>query len=80
MRSAIDRHRMTYQDLLALPDDGLRHELIDGAHFVTPAPASGLVRTPAFAAGEASAGSVESQLKSSGGRGRVSSFRIVLDF
>ena len=40
MRSAIDRHRMTYQDLLALPDDGLRHELIDGEHFVTPSPAS----------------------------------------
>jgi Uma2 family endonuclease len=29
---------MTYEDLLALPDDGLRHELIDGEHFVTPAP------------------------------------------
>ena len=40
MRSATDRHRMTYQDLLALPDDGLRHELIDGEHFVTPSPAS----------------------------------------
>jgi Uma2 family endonuclease len=40
MRSAVDRHRMTYQDLLALPDDGLRHELIDGEHFVTPAPVS----------------------------------------
>lgn len=31
---------MTYDDLLALPDDGLRHELIDGEHFVTPSPAS----------------------------------------
>ena len=40
MRGATDRHRMTYQDLLALPDDGLRHELIDGEHFVTPAPVS----------------------------------------
>ena len=40
MRSAPDRRRMTYQDLLALPDDGLRHELIDGEHFVTPSPAS----------------------------------------
>ena len=28
--------RMTYDDLLALPDDGLRHELIDGEHFVSP--------------------------------------------
>ncbi len=25
--------------ILALPDDGLRHELIDGVHHVTPAPA-----------------------------------------
>jgi Uma2 family endonuclease len=31
--------RMTYQDLLRLPDDLLRHELIDGEHYVSPAPA-----------------------------------------
>jgi Uma2 family endonuclease len=31
---------MTYDDLLALPDDGLRHELIDGEHFVSPSPGS----------------------------------------
>lgn len=30
--------RLTYDDLLALPDDGLRHELIAGEHFVTAAP------------------------------------------
>ena len=30
--------RLTYEDLLALPDDGLRHELIDGEHYVAPAP------------------------------------------
>ena len=35
-----DRVKLTYQDLLALPDDGLRHELIDGEHHVTPAPGS----------------------------------------
>jgi Uma2 family endonuclease len=29
---------MTYDDLLALPDDGLRHELIDGVHYVTASP------------------------------------------
>ena len=29
---------MTYDDLLALPDDGLSHELIDGEHYVAPAP------------------------------------------
>ena len=40
MQGAFDRVRMTYDDLLALPDDGLRHELIDGEHFVTPSPAS----------------------------------------
>ena len=28
----------TIEDLLALPDDGLRHELLDGLHAVTPAP------------------------------------------
>jgi len=27
------------EELLALPDDGLRHELLDGVHAVTPAPA-----------------------------------------
>ena len=28
----------TIDELLALPDDGRRHELLDGAHVVTPAP------------------------------------------
>jgi len=32
-------HRpLTYDDLQALPDDGFRHELIDGEHYVSPAP------------------------------------------
>lgn len=30
--------RLTYEDLLLFPDDGLRHEIIDGAHYVTPSP------------------------------------------
>src|SRR5262245_39704476 len=30
--------RLTYQDFLRFPDDGLRHEIIDGVHYVTPAP------------------------------------------
>jgi len=30
--------RLTYADLCRLPDDGLRHELIDGEHYVTAAP------------------------------------------
>ncbi|HEY6108725.1 MAG TPA: hypothetical protein VIV56_07465, partial [Gemmatimonadales bacterium] len=29
----------TIADLLALPEDGMRHELLDGVHVVTPAPA-----------------------------------------
>ncbi len=29
----------TYRDLVALPEDQLRHELIDGEHVVTPSPA-----------------------------------------
>lgn len=40
MHGARDRVRMTYDDLLRLPDDGLRHELIDGEHFVTPSPST----------------------------------------
>jgi Uma2 family endonuclease len=28
----------TYQDFLRFPDDGKRHELIEGEHYVTPAP------------------------------------------
>ena len=30
--------KLTYEDLVRLPDDGMRHELIDGEHFVTPKP------------------------------------------
>lgn len=30
--------RLTYEDYLLFPDDGKRHELIDGNHVVTPAP------------------------------------------
>jgi len=30
--------KLTYDDYLLFPDDGKRHELIDGEHFVTPAP------------------------------------------
>ena len=29
----------TIEELLALPDDGQRHELLDGVHVVSPAPA-----------------------------------------
>jgi Uma2 family endonuclease len=30
--------KLTYDDFLLFPDDGKRHELIDGAHYVTPSP------------------------------------------
>ena len=30
--------RFTYDDFVDFPDDGNRHELIDGAHYVTPSP------------------------------------------
>jgi hypothetical protein len=30
--------KLTHDDLLKFPDDGKRHELIDGVHYVTPAP------------------------------------------
>ena len=32
--------KLTYNDFLSFPDDGRRHELIDGEHFVTPSPAT----------------------------------------
>jgi Uma2 family endonuclease len=38
MESPSSKVRLTYQDLRRLPDDNLRHELIDGVHYVTPAP------------------------------------------
>jgi len=30
--------KLTYEDYLNLPDDGKRHEIIDGEHYMTPAP------------------------------------------
>jgi Uma2 family endonuclease len=30
--------RLTYDDFVRFPDDGLRHEIIDGVHYVSPAP------------------------------------------
>jgi Uma2 family endonuclease len=32
------RVKLTYDDFLLFPDDGRRHELIDGEHYVTPCP------------------------------------------
>lgn len=33
--------RLTYDDFLRIPDDGKRHEIIDGVHYVTAAPTVG---------------------------------------
>jgi Uma2 family endonuclease len=30
--------KLTYADYVGLPDDGLRHEIIDGEHYVSPSP------------------------------------------
>ena len=30
--------KLTYDDFLLFPNDGKRHELIDGEHYVTPSP------------------------------------------
>jgi Uma2 family endonuclease len=30
--------KLTYDDFVGFPDDGKRHELIDGVHYVTPSP------------------------------------------
>lgn len=30
--------RLTYDDFLLFPDDGKRHEIVDGEHYVTPSP------------------------------------------
>jgi Uma2 family endonuclease len=35
-----EKVKLTYEDFLQFPDDGMRHELIDGEHYVSPAPAT----------------------------------------
>ena len=38
MKPAIPGVKLTYDDLVLFPDDGKRHEIIDGEHYVTPSP------------------------------------------
>ena len=38
MNIATTGSKLTYDDFLRFPDDGKRHELIDGEHYVTPSP------------------------------------------
>jgi len=40
MRPAGPGVKLTYDDFLLFPDDGQRHELIDGEHYVTPSPST----------------------------------------
>jgi len=40
VRDTVDR-KLTYQDFRRFPDDHQRHEILDGAHYVTPAPTLG---------------------------------------
>jgi Uma2 family endonuclease len=35
---AVSERRLTAREFLAIPEDGKRHELIDGVHYVTPTP------------------------------------------
>lgn len=36
--SGSSARKLTYQDFVKFPDDGNRHELIDGVHYVSPSP------------------------------------------
>jgi len=38
MSTPSSRVKLTFDDFLLFPDDGQRHELIDGEHYVTPSP------------------------------------------
>jgi Uma2 family endonuclease len=38
VRAAGPGVKLTYDDFVLFPDDGMRHELIDGVHYVTPSP------------------------------------------
>jgi Uma2 family endonuclease len=38
MQHGAEDRRLTYEDFLLFPDDGMRHEIIDGEHYVTPSP------------------------------------------
>jgi Uma2 family endonuclease len=40
MTTASPPVKLTYEDYLYLPEDGKRHEIIDGEHYVSPAPAT----------------------------------------
>jgi len=35
---AVSKRRLTTEEFLRIPEDGKRHELVDGVHYVTPSP------------------------------------------
>lgn len=37
-RYAVSTRRLTAEEFLRIPEDGKRHELVDGVHYVTPSP------------------------------------------
>ena len=37
-RYAVSQRRLTAREFLRIPEDGKRHELVDGVHYVTPSP------------------------------------------
>jgi Uma2 family endonuclease len=37
-RFAVSARRLTAEEFLQIPEDGKRHELVDGVHYVTPSP------------------------------------------
>jgi Uma2 family endonuclease len=39
------RRKLTYEDYVLLPEDGQRHEILDGEHYVSPAPSTKHQRT-----------------------------------
>jgi Uma2 family endonuclease len=42
-RCRVQKHsstKLTYEDYLLFPDDGLRHEIIEGEHYVSPSPST----------------------------------------
>jgi Uma2 family endonuclease len=53
-------HRLTYDDYVLIPEDGQRHEIIDGEHYMTPSPVTVHQRT-AFRLGLRLGGFVEEQ-------------------
>ena len=38
VKQEIQSSRLTYEDYLQFPDDGKRHEIVEGDHYMTPAP------------------------------------------